>query len=231
MPTIGDTHFRAERPVVAQMQAVFMDNWIKATGDVLHGAAYFPALSKRGDADAQMFSSSPEGGSESMHLMYLLAITAAGKSIHLSSAYFVPDDLSVQALAAAARRGVHVQIIVPGEHMDAATVRRASRALWGDLLEAGVEIFEYQPSMFHCKVMVVDGVWMSVGSTNFDRRSFSLNDEANLNITDPAFAARQIAIFEQDLAQSKPVTLAEWQQRPWREKLIEHAATLLRQQL
>ena len=115
--------------------------------------------------------------------------------------------------------------------MDAETVRRASRARWGDLLQAGVEIFEYQPTMYHCKVMVVDGVWLSVGSTNFDRRSFSLNDEANLNVTDRDFAARQIAIFEDDVARSKAITYGAWQQRPLVEKLIEHAASLLRMQL
>lgn len=226
-----DTHFRAEGPVIAQMQAVFMDNWMKVTGEVLHGADYFPALSKRGEVRAQMFSSSPAGGSESMQLMYLLAITAASKSIHLSSAYFVPDDLALKALVAAANRGVRIQVITPGEHMDAETVRRASRALWGELLAAGVRVFEYQPTMFHCKVMVVDGVWVSVGSTNFDRRSFVLNDEANLNIFDAEFAARQISIFEQDMAHSKEITLAEWQQRPWLEKLVENAASLLRGQL
>ena len=193
-----DTHFRAEGPVVAQMQAVFMDNWIKVTGEVLHGAEYFPPLRNAARAAAQMFSSSPEGGSESMQLMYLLAITAAAKSIHLSSAYFVPDDLSLKALVAAARRGVRVQIITPGEHMDAETVRKASRARWGELLEAGVEIFEYQPTMYHCKVMIVDGLWLSVGSTNFDSRSFSLNDEANLNISTRPLPSRQIAIFQQD---------------------------------
>jgi cardiolipin synthase A/B len=166
-----------------------------------------------------------------MHLMYLLAITAAANSIHLSSAYFVPDDLTLKALVAAARRGVRVKIITPGEHMDAETVRRASRAQWGELLHAGVEIFEYKPTMYHCKVMIVDGLWLSVGSTNFDNRSFSLNDEANLNIADKAFAERQIAIFEQDAAQSKAITLSEWQQRPLIEKLIEHSASLLRMQL
>jgi len=226
-----DTHFRAEGPVVAQMQAVFMDNWIKVTGEVLHGPEYFPPLEKRGESTAQMFSSSPEGGSESMQLMYLLAITAAAHSIHLSSAYFVPDDLSLKALVAAAKRGVRVQIITPGEHMDAETVRKASRARWGDLLEAGVEIFEYQPTMYHCKVMIVDGLWLSVGSTNFDSRSFSLNDEANLNIFDATFAGRQVAVFQQDLEHSKAITLEAWRRRPLLEKLLEHSAALLRLQL
>jgi cardiolipin synthase len=226
-----DTHFRAEGPVVAQMQAVFMDNWIKVTGNVLHGPGYFPALAAAGAGRGQMFSSSPEGGSESMHLMYLLAITAATHSIDLSSAYFVPDALTQAALVNAAKRGVKIRIITPGEHMDAETVRRASRASWGDLLRAGIEIYEYQPTMFHCKVLVVDALWISVGSTNFDSRSFAINDEANLNIDDAAFARRQIEIFETDLARSKRVTREAWEQRPWSEKLLEHAAALLRTQL
>ncbi len=126
-----DTHFQVEGPVVAQMQAVFLDNWIKVTGDVLHGADYFPVLSTAGPAYAQMFSSSPSGGSESMQLMYLLAITAASRSIDLSAAYFVPDELAVNALVEAMRRGVKVRIVVPGEHIDSETVRSASRATWG----------------------------------------------------------------------------------------------------
>jgi cardiolipin synthase len=226
-----DTHFRAEGPVVAQMQAVFMDNWIKVTGEVLHGIEYFPALSSRGESTGQMFNSSPEGGSESMRLMYLLAITAATRSIHLSSAYFVPDDLTIKTMVAAARRGVRVRIVTPGEHMDASMVRRASRARWGELLEAGVEIFEYQPTMYHCKIMIVDELWVSVGSTNFDNRSFSLNDEANLNIYDAAFARNQIENIEQDMVRSKAISFSQWQRRPWLEKIVENAASLLRWQL
>lgn len=222
-----DTHFRVSGPVVAQMQAVFLDNWIKATGEVLHGEDYFPALTPTGTGVAQMFSSSPSGGSESMQLMYLLAITAAQHTIHLSSAYFVPDDLTLRTLTAAIERGVKVQIITPGEHIDVETVRRASRARWGGLLEAGAEIYEYQPTMYHCKVMIVDGLWVSVGSTNFDNRSFRINDEANLNIYDKDFAAKQIAHFQDDLARSRRISLAQWQQRPLAEKLWEHAASLL----
>ena len=226
-----DTHFRAEGPVVAQMQAAFMDNWVKVTGKVLHGADYFPAQMRAGDSGGQVFVSSPQGGSESMRLMYLLAITAAARSIELSIAYFVPDDLTQRALIGAAKRGVRIRIITPGEHVDTETVRRASRASFGDLLRAGVQIAEYQPTMYHCKVMIVDGHWVSVGSTNFDNRSFSLNDEANLNILDDAFAARQIEIFEDDLAHSKALTLAAWEARPLSEKALEHAAALLSDQL
>jgi len=226
-----DTHFRAEGPVVAQMQAVFLDNWIKTTGVVLHGDKYFPALPAAGNDAAQMFSSSPSGGSESMHLMYLLAITSAQHSIHLSSAYFVPDKLSSQALVGALKRGVKVQIIVPGEHSDAAIVQRASRARWGHLLAAGAEIYEYQPTMYHCKVLIIDSLMVSVGSTNFDTRSFRLNDEANLNIYAADFARRQVEVFNADLSRSRRTTLNEWQQRPLSEKLLEHAASLIGAQL
>jgi len=226
-----DMHFRVVGPVVAQMQAVFMDNWIKSTGRVLDGPDYFPALSARGSQLAQMFSSSPTGGSESMHLMYLMAITSARRSIHLSSSYFVPDELTVKALVAAARRGVQVRIITPGSEIDTEVVRRASRALWEPLLEAGVEISEYQPTMFHCKALVVDALLVSVGSTNFDIRSFRLNDEANLNVLDRAVAQRLIETFEADRKNAKPITLQEWRDRPWREKLAENSAALLKSQL
>ena len=226
-----DTHFRAEGPVVAQMQAVFMDNWMKVTGKVLHGSDYFPATQRTGDMRGQVFSSSPQGGSESMRIMYLLAITAATRSIDLSSAYFVPDELTMQALVDAAKRGVRIRIITPGEHVDTETVRRASRATWGDLLAAGVQFFEYQPTMYHCKVMIVDGSWVSVGSTNFDNRSFSLNDEANLNILDADFATQQTRIFEDDMTRSRGITLEQWRSRPLQEKVLEHAAALLRDEL
>jgi cardiolipin synthase A/B len=226
-----DTHFRVEGPAVGQMQAVFMDNWVKATGNVLHGGNYFPEIDAAGDGLAHMFSSSPSGGSDDMQLMYLMAITAATRSIHLSSAYFVPDKLTINAIVEAARRGVEVRIITPGKRIDTHTVREASRACWGDLLAAGVEIFEYQPTMFHCKLIVVDEYLVSVGSTNFDSRSFKLNDEANLNIYDRDFARRQTAIFDDDVAHAKRITLDEWRRRPLTEKLIERVVALLDSQL
>jgi cardiolipin synthase len=222
-----DSHYRVEGPVVGQMQAVMLDNWNKTTGRVLHGEAYFPPLKPVGSQSAQVFASSPNGGSESMHLMYLLAINAATRSIELSNAYFVPDEVTRDALVAAVKRGVKVRIITPGPIIDAKTVRRDSRGLWGELLRAGVEIHEYQPTMYHCKVMIVDGFMTSVGSTNFDVRSFRLNDEANLNVYDAAFARRQQEVFEADLKQSRPVSLADWNNRPWTEKMHERVATLL----
>jgi cardiolipin synthase A/B len=226
-----DTHFRIEGPAVAQMQSAFMDNWTEVTGSVLHGEDYFPPLKSVGPQLAQIFTSSPGGASDSMQLMYLLSIAAARRNIVLSASYFVPDDVEVKTLVEALKRGVTVRIIVPGPHIDTAVVRRASRARWGELLEAGAEIHEYEPTMFHCKVMVVDGVWTSVGSTNFDNRSFAVNDEANLNIYDRDFARLQVRIFEQDLERSRRVTLEEWRNRPWHEKLWEHTTTLLGSQL
>jgi len=226
-----DTHFRIEGPVVAQMQAAFMDNWIETTGAVLHGNEYFPELAPAGTDSAQLFSSSPTGGSDSMALMYLLAITAAERSIDLASAYFVPDDLARKALTDAMARGVRVRIITPGKHMDAETVRRASRSRWGPLLSAGAEIHEYQPTMYHCKVFIVDGLLVSVGSTNFDPRSFHLNDEASLNIYDAEFARQATEDFERDLTRARRISLAEWENRPLREKIMERLASLLGSQL
>jgi cardiolipin synthase len=226
-----DTHFRVEGPVVGQMQAVFNDNWTQASGQVLDGDAYFPPLKPQGNSPAQMFSSSPTGGSESMHLMYLMAITAARHSIHLSNSYFVPDKLAVRALIAAAKRGVEVRIIVPGPHIDSDVVRAASHSLWGDLLKAGVKIAEYQPTMFHVKALVVDSLLVSVGSTNFDNRSFILNDEANLNMLDAAFAKQQEAIFEDDWKHARPYSLQKWEERSYADKLADQAADLIGAQL
>ena len=226
-----DSHFRVEGPVVAQMQAVFIDNWTKSSGEVLHGAAYFPPPVKAGEHRAHMFSSSPSGGAESMQLMYLMAITAADHSIDLASAYFVPNELTRTAMIKAMKRGVKIRIIVPGPFTDADTVSNASKANWGGLLDAGARIYEYQPTMYHCKVMVMDGRMTSVGSTNFDQRSFSLNDEANLNVYDEAFALEQTRIFEQDLLQSRQFTAAEWHSRPVWDRFKERLASLFSSQL
>ena len=226
-----DTHFRINGPAVAQMQSVFLDNWIKVTGEALHGPAYFPPLTEQGKTVAQMFSSSPSGGSESMQLMYLLSITAAAKSIDLSAAYFVPDTMTLEALVQALKRGVKLRIIVPGEHIDSDAVRSASRATWGPLLSAGATIAEYGPTMYHCKVMIIDRLLTSVGSTNFDNRSFRLNDEATLNVLDADFANQQTTVFETDLAKSQAVSFDAWVHRPWTEKLSERWSSLFASQL
>ena len=226
-----DSHFRFEGPAVAQAQAAFLDNWIKTTGDVLHGDDYFPSLERAGEKMAQMFRSSNTEGSESARLMYLMSIACAAKSIRISASYFVPDDLTREMLVEACRRGVIVEIIVPGPHIDTETTRKASRARWGPLLEAGAAIYEFQPTMYHTKMMIIDEVWVSVGSTNFDNRSFRLNDEANLNVLDRDFARRQVQVFEQDKTRARRISLEEWRNRPLREKVTERMAALLRSQL
>jgi cardiolipin synthase len=226
-----DSHYRIEGPVVAQLQGTFVDNWVKTTGKPLHGDGYFPALTSEGENAAQLFKSSPTGGSDSMQLMYLMVVAAAEKSIDLSAAYFIPDEAMRKALRAAMKRSVKVRIIVPGEHTDSDMVRNASRADWGELLEAGALIHEFKPTMFHVKSLIVDRLLVSVGSTNFDNRSFRLNDECNLNVYDRAFAQRATAVFERDLARAKRITLEAWQERPWREKVAEQVSSLFASQL
>jgi cardiolipin synthase len=226
-----DGQFRAEGPVVGQLQAAFLDNWIETGGELLHGTDYFPPLDSMGGAWAQAVYSSPGGGTENLRLMYHLAIASARRSILIGNPYFVPNTLAVEMLLAARRRGVRVEIIAPGPITDAGLVRRASRAKWGPLLEAGVRIYEYQPTMYHNKVMVVDDYWVSVGSANLDNRSFRLNDEANLNVLDEAFAREQAEIFARDRTRSREVTLAEWRDRSLTERIEERVAWVLRRQL
>jgi cardiolipin synthase len=226
-----DSHYKIEGPAVAQMQAAFGDNWIKTRAQVLFGSAYYPELAQIGRSRAQVFKSSRDEGSESVRLMYLLSIASAAKSIRLQAAYFVPDDLAIETLVSARKRGVKIEIIVPGPNTDSEIVQGASRSRWAALLDAGVLIYEYQPSLYHCKVIIVDDVWVSVGSTNFDNRSFRLNDEANLNIYDTAFAAEQVTVFESDKSVSRRMTRADFKDRSILGKMFDAVAGLLRQQL
>jgi len=224
-----DTHFLVRWPVVAQLQAAFADNWMESTGRVLHGDDYFPGLRIEGSQAAQVFRSAPgAGGTESMRLMYLLSLAAARHDVRLATAYFVPDEQTVAALLGARRRGVRVRVIVPGRHIDVKPVRHASRAGWGGLLRAGVEVYEYGPTMYHCKLMIVDDLWVSVGSANLDNLSLRMNDEANLNVLDRAFAAEQTEVFERDLARCRRVTYEQWRRRPAGAKLLDQLATPFR---
>jgi cardiolipin synthase len=225
-----ESHYKIEGPAVAQMQAAFGDNWMKTRSEVLFGSAYYPELTRVGDSRAQVFKSSRDEGSESVRLMYLLSIASAVKSIRLQAAYFVPDDLAIDTLVAARGRGVKIEIILPGPHTDSDIVQSAGRSRWAGLLDAGVLLYEYQPSLYHCKVIIVDDVWVSVGSTNFDNRSFRLNDEANLNVYDAKFAAEQVATFEADKRVSRQMTRAEFKRRSAVGKMIDSVVGLWRQQ-
>lgn len=216
-----DSHFRVEGPAVAQFQAAFIDNWMKMTGRVLGGPAYFPELEPAGEMKAQLFIASPAGGSESMHLMYLMAVTSAAATIDLAAAYFVPDELLIEAMINARRRGVRVRVLLPGPHIDSEAVRIATKREWGPLLSEGVEIYLYQPTMLHTKMLIVDMELVSVGSTNFDLRSFRLNDEASLNVFDRGFAGRMTTVFESDLRDATVFTYAMWKARPLSQRIAE----------
>jgi cardiolipin synthase len=229
-----DNHYVVRGPVVAQLQAAFADNWLQATGVVLDGDAYFPPLEPAGDQPAQVFKSSARGGSDTMQLLMLLSIVHAAKSIRIENPYFLPDRVTRDALIRAAERGVKIEVIVPGHHIDEDEVRLASRASWGPLLKAAggaIEIHEYQPTMNHCKLLIVDDLWTSVGSSNMDNRSFRINDEANLNILDAGFAAEQVRVFNADKSRARRITYEQWKNRPLLEKLLAPFPSLFKHEL
>ena len=225
-----DTHYRLEGPVVAELQAAFAEHWIEATGELLIGDRFFPVLEAAGDQEAQVVASSTDQRN-AMHLMLMTALAAAEKTIRIGTPYFVPDAITRRQLLDARKRGVAVDILVPGDKTDARIVQKASRHYWGELLEAGIKIHEFEPTMYHCKLVVIDEVWASVGSTNIDDRALRLNDEANLNSYEPRFAREQIAIFDADLKRSTPFTLDRWRDRSASERFSGWIASLLRSQI
>jgi cardiolipin synthase len=216
-----DTDVRIEGPAVHNVQSAFLANWREATGELLGGDGYF-ADGRRavGDARAQIIKSSPAGGSYDMYTMHLLAIAAARRSVYLTNPYFLPDDRMEDALLDAAARGVRVVALTPGR-IDHNIVRAASRRGFGRLLQGGIEIHEYQAALLHAKTLVIDGVWATVGSTNFDNRSFALNDELNVVLYDRSVVERLATAFEADLAHARRVTYDAWQHRGLRAKLLE----------
>lgn len=216
-----DTDVRVEGPLVADLQAAFAENWREATGDVLGGAAWFPVMPVLGEGVvAQAVRSSPGHGDYGMSRLFLLAVAGARRSIEITNPYVVPEDRLQRAIVDAGHRGVRVRVLVPGV-IDHALVREAGRRHFGDLLRAGVEIHEYAPALLHSKTMVVDGVWATVGSTNLDQRSFAMNEELNVAVYDPAFAARLQRVFDADVAQAHRVTYEAWAHRPLRGRLFE----------
>lgn len=225
-----DTQVRVEGPVVRQMQAVFAHNWMQTTASLVLGEGYFPKLSETGSSIAHCYKSGPSEGPQAARLGYLFAIAAARKSIDIGNAYFVPDDLAIEVLLEAVARGVRVRVIVPAIN-DSRIGRAASRSRWGRLLAAGVEFYRYQPAMFHSKTMVVDDVLVTIGSANFDNRSFSINDEVTLTVLDPKVAAENLDIFARDLSKSVRLTREEFEARPLYIKIADHLCGLIRSQL
>ena len=223
-----DTDVRVEGPVVEYMQAAFAENWLEATGMVLGGEAYFPRpLAPRGPVHAQVARSSPAGGSAAMYTTLLLALSSARTSVLVTNPYFVLDERMREAVLRTVRRGVRVAVLVPAV-IDHDIVRQASRAQFGDLLQAGVEIYEYTPALLHAKTMVIDGVWATIGSTNLDNLSFAVNDELNLFFYDREVARQLEQIFMDDLQVSRRVTYDAWKRRGLGARLLEVLALPIR---
>lgn len=224
------TDVRVAGPAVASLQGAFVENWLEATGNVLGGEPYFPRPVSRGSVTAQVVHSSPSQGSFSMYTMFLLAMSSARHSIYITNPYFLPDVRLTRALTEAARRGVRVAVLLPGA-IDNNIVRHASRAGFGELFEAGIEIYEYQAGLLHAKTMVIDGAWATIGSTNLDTRSFALNEEVNLVVYSSEVAGRLEKIFADDLEHSRRIDAQTWRGRSVVDRMLEMLSLPFRQQL
>jgi cardiolipin synthase len=231
-PRWRDTMFRVEGEMVASIQAGFIENWLEASGEILTGRCYFPPTEIEDRMEAIVIDSSPSTGSSTRaRILYQTLLASASKSIHITTPYFLPDWSARQEMVRAIReRQVEIKIIVPGQHSDHLLTRRSSRRLFGDLLRAGAKIYEYEQSMNHAKTMVVDGLWSVVGSTNFDNRSFGLNDEINLAARDEKLAGRLAEDFLIDLAASREVSYEEWRRRSIFERMHEWLGWVLERQ-
>ncbi len=219
-----DTHVRIEGPAVAPLQWSFVNLWVQQEGGELPKAEYFPPLAPAGDKLIRVLAGNPEGDSD-IYKALVVAIGEAKKSIHITSAYFVPDQQIVDTLAAAAQRGVDVRLVLPGVS-DHSLIRYAGQGFYDQLLKAGVKIFELQIAVLHAKTAVIDGAWSTIGSANIDRRSFLHNYELNVVVMDPAFGRDMESAFNEDLRDSKEVTLEQWKHRPWMDRIREWAARL-----
>jgi cardiolipin synthase len=222
-PPWRDTHLRIEGPVVAQFQRLFLATWEKQKGESLGQLRYFPKLSPRGKDVVRAIGSSPDDEYSLIYVTLVSAIRSAEATVYLTNAYFVPDPQFLATLKEAAQRGVDVKLILPSR-TDSDLVFHAGRARYDELLEAGVQIYERRGNLLHSKAAVIDGVWSTVGSTNLDWRSFLHNDEVNAAILGADFGAQMHAMFDADLAQSDPITLERWRQRPVLDRLKETAS-------
>jgi cardiolipin synthase len=225
-----DTNARIEGPVVGFLQSAFAESWLETTGIAIGGDGYFPRVEPSGNLPAQIVKSSPAGGSFQNYMLFLLSINSAKKSILITNPYFIPDDVMTEALVKAATRGVRVVVLLPGE-IDNQLTYSTSRSHYGPLLLGGVQVFEYKASLMHAKTIVIDGVWSTIGSTNFDNRSFALNQEINLTVYDSGIAHRLEEIFQEDLKYSQQITYEQWQSWSIFERLVEFFAFPIKEQL
>ncbi|MDL2717882.1 MAG: phospholipase D-like domain-containing protein [Acidobacteriota bacterium] len=227
-----DTQVRVEGPAVRGLQRAFQENWSETTGEALVGEEFFPALPQIGASAVAVVPSSPLAPMSGAGRVYAISLAAAAKEIWIANSYFLPDDATAGLLVAAVKRGVDVRVMVPSdEESDVPATKAAGRSSFGPLLDGGVKIFEYQPTMFHLKTMVVDGVFSTVGSANFDERSFHLNEEINLFVYDGAFAGQMRESFRRDLSRCRPYTHTMWKKRSLKKRVTEWLVTPIRSEL
>jgi cardiolipin synthase len=227
-----DTHVRVRGPVVRGMQGAFAEHWLEATGEALGGERFLPGLEPiEGGGPVQLIRSSAGVGDTNAEAVYYLAIASAARTLDICAAYFAPRPAFTKALAEAAERGVEVRVVVPGPHIDKEFVRQAGRAAYEPLLDAGVRIFEFQPTMLHAKTMAVDGVWATVGTINFDNRSFQLNDEITLAVHSEAFCKALVESFDADVERSEQIDPERWRRRGPAGRVRELATTVGRREV
>jgi cardiolipin synthase len=212
------------------LQTGFAQNWLETTGELITGPVFFPELSDGGRVPVQTILSSPSTGASAARTLYYLSIVCARKSIEITNPYFVPDQAAIDILIDAKKRGVSVTVLVTGIHNDNWLARHNSVRLYGPLLEGGVRLFEYNRTMLHQKTMVIDGRWATIGTTNFDNRSFALNEESNVSFDDPALVKKLQRTFEEDVARAEPVTLEHWRRRGVLARAQELVASLFVEQ-
>ena len=230
-PRWRDTMVRVDGEAASNLQSTFAENWLEACGELIHGPDYFPVYFADNETSALVVASTPSaGGATRARTLFQILVASAQKSIFINTPYFLPDKSMSDELVRAHRRGVDIRIVVPGRKADHMLTRSASRRAYGPLLKEGVKIFEYQPAMIHAKILMVDGLWSVVGSTNMDHRSFGLNDEVNLAARDRGFNARLERDFARDVAESRVVTYEEWQHRPLLERAPEILGWVLQRQ-
>jgi cardiolipin synthase len=229
-PAWRDTMVRFEGPIVAALQGVFAENWLECCGEILTGPRQWPPTEEAGRTPAMLVKSSPADRATISRVVFQMLVEGATGQVDISTPYLLPDRALRQALVRTARRGVRVRIIVPGRVTDQHLVRLASRRMYREMLEGGVQIYEYRPSMTHVKALMVDEGWVVVGTTNIDNRSFEHNDEVNVAVRDMALARRLRQDFECDLAASDRITIDEWRTRPFVERLVGPICWILERQ-
>jgi cardiolipin synthase A/B len=231
-PRWRDTVLRVDGNAVLGLQSTFVENWLEASGEVLSGAENFSDdVGHDGKSPAMIVTSSPSsGGSTRARILFQTLVASAQHNLRITTPYFLPDTGLRDALVDALRRGVQVQILVPGKHNDHILTRFSSRGLYGDLLKAGAHVYEYRPTMIHAKILVVDDIWSVAGSANFDNRSFGINDEVNIAVLDPQIAEKLTTDFNNDLHESEEITLEAWKHRPIYQRVIEWVGSLLERQ-